>query len=265
MNEIYSTVEKIKSSKPLVHHITNWVTIYDCANITRCVGALPVMAHAIEESNEMTGIAQALVLNIGTLTPSLVKSMISAGKRANEKGIPVVLDSVGVGATKLRTDKAKEILANVKVSILKGNAGEIGTLAGSKAEVKGVESMGVEGEIKEIARSLAKKFNLAVVITGKDDIISDGMKTYVVSNGHDMMGSIVGTGCMLASVIGAFAAVEKDHAKASAYALVCFGIAGELAAEKAKGPGTYKEMFYDELYNLNGEKIERMKKLRVEE
>jgi hydroxyethylthiazole kinase len=262
MNEIYSVIEKIKSSKPLVHHITNWVTIYDCANITRCIGALPVMAHAIEESNEMTGIAQSLVLNIGTLTPNLVDSMISAGKKANELGIPVVLDAVGVGATKLRTDKAKEILSKVKVSILKGNAGEIGTLAEMKAEVKGVESMGVDGEIREIAKNLAKRYGLTVVVTGKEDVVSDGDKTYFVSNGHDMMGSIVGTGCMLASVIGAFAAVERDYAKASAYALVCFGIAGELAAEKAKGPGTYKEMFYDELYGLNEDKISKMEKVR---
>ncbi len=265
MNEIYSVMEKIKSSKPLVHHITNWVTIYDCANITRCVGALPVMAHAIEESDEMAGIAQALVLNIGTLTPSLVRSMISAGKKANELGIPVVLDAVGVGATKLRTEKAKEILKEVKISILKGNAGEIGTLAEIKAEVKGVESMGVEGEIKEIAKSLAKKYNLTVVVTGKEDVVSDGERVYFVSNGHEMMGSIVGTGCMLASVIGAFAAIEKDYAKASAFAIVCFGIAGELASENAKGPGTYKEMFYDELYNLDEEKVSKMEKVKVEE
>ena len=264
MNEIYSALEKIKITKPLVHHITNWVTIYDCANITRCIGALPVMAHAIEESSDMTGIAQSLVLNIGTLTPNLVKSMISSGKKANKMGIPVVLDAVGVGATNLRTVKAKEILREVKVSILKGNAGEIGILAGKKAEVKGVESMGFEGETREISKSLARKHRLTVVITGKEDVVSDGENVYFVSNGHDMMGSIVGTGCMLASVIGAFAAVDKDFAKASAFALVCFGIAGELAAERAKGPGTYKEMFYDELYNLDREKIDKLKKLRVE-
>lgn len=265
MDEIFSALGKVKSSRPLVHHITNWVTIYDCANITRCVGALPVMAHAIEESSDMTGISQALVLNIGTLTPELVDSMISAGKKANEMGIPVVLDAVGVGATKLRTDKANEILSKVKVSILKGNAGEIGTLAEIKAEVKGVESMGIEGSVSEIAKSLAKKQNLTVVVTGKEDVVSDGEKVYFISNGHGMMGSIVGTGCMLASVIGAFAAVEKDYAKASAFALACFGIAGELASKKAKGPGSYKEIFYDELYNLDDSKVSRMKKIREEE
>jgi len=264
MNEIYGLLSRIKESKPLVHHITNWVTIYDCANVTRCIGALPVMAHASEEVEEMAGGAQALVLNIGTLTPSLVRSMISAAEKANEKKIPVVLDAVGVGATKLRTEKAKEILDKVKVDILKGNAGEIGTLAGIRAEVKGVESMNVEGEKKEIAKAAAKRYKTTVVITGKDDVISDGKEVYVVTNGHYMMGSVVGTGCMAASVIGAFAAVEKDYAKAAAYALVCFGIAGELAAKEAKGPGTFKERFYDELYNLNEKTIGNMQKLRLE-
>lgn len=264
MSEMYSVLERIKSSKPLVHHITNWVTIYDCANITRCVGALPVMAHAIEESGEMTGISQALVLNIGTLTLELVDSMIASGKKANERGIPVVLDSVGAGATRLRTEKVKEILEGVRVSILKGNAGEMGTLAGMSAEVKGVESMGAEGDPTDTAKHLAGKYGLTAVITGKEDIVSDGKSVYRVSNGHDMMGSIVGTGCMLASVIGAFAAVENDYFRAAAFALVCFGIAGELAAEKAEGPGSYKERFYDELFNLDKEKIEKMKKLVVE-
>lgn len=263
MNEIYPVLEKIKSTKPLVHHITNWVTIYDCANITRCIGALPVMAHAIEESGEMTGISQALVLNIGTLTPQLVRSMITSGKKANESGIPVVLDSVGVGATTLRTEKVKEILGSVRVSILKGNAGEMGTLAGSRAEVKGVESMGAEGDARDAAKYLAGKYGLTAVITGEEDVVSDGKSIYTVSNGHSMMGSIVGTGCMLASVIGAFAAVEKDCARASAFALVCFGIAGELAAERSEGPGSYKERFYDELFNLDKEKIDGMKKLEV--
>lgn len=264
MNEAYSVLEKIRLSKPLVHHITNWVTIYDCANVTRCIGALPVMAHAKEEARDMTGIAQAVVLNIGTLTPSLVRSMILAGKRANEMGIPVILDAVGAGATRLRTEKAKEILRQVRVGILKGNAGEIGTLAGIKAEVKGVESMGAEGKSKDIAKAAARKYGVTAVITGKEDIVSDGRRVFVVSNGHEMMGSVVGTGCMAASVIAAFTAVEKDYAKAAAYALACFGIAGELAAKGTKGPASFKEKFYDELYSLDEEKIKRLQKVRAE-
>ncbi|MEM5871388.1 MAG: hydroxyethylthiazole kinase, partial [Candidatus Aenigmatarchaeota archaeon] len=206
----------------------------------------------------------ALVLNIGTLTPSLIKSMILAGKKANEKNIPVVLDAVGVGATKLRTEKAKEILEEIKVDIIKGNGGEIGTLAGAKAKVKGVESMGFEGERKDIVKTLAKKYCSVVVMTGKEDIISDGKTTYFVLNGHEMMGSVVGTGCMATSLIGSFASVEKNYAKASAYALSCFGIAGELGSKKAKGPGEFKERLYDALYNLNEKILKNMVKIKIE-
>lgn len=257
----YDILRKIKEKKPLIHHITNLVTIYDCANITRSLGALPVMTHAREEAADMTSIASALVLNIGTLTPKIVDSMILAGKKANKKKIPVVLDAVGVGATKLRTNSAIKIMKKIKVDVIKGNAGEIATLAGAEAEVKGVESMGVKGDIAEIAKKLAAKKKSVVVVTGKKDIVTDGKKLYKVGNGHTMMGSIVGTGCMAASVIGAFCSVEKDYAKAATAALCCFGIAGELAAERARGPGTFKESFYDEIYNLDEEIVESMKKI----
>lgn len=262
MIEIYELLDKIRANKPLIHHITNWVTIYDCANITRAIGALPVMAHAIEESSDMVSIASSLVLNIGTLTPQLIESMINAGKTANEKDIPIILDAVGAGATKLRTDSAHRILTELKIDIIKGNSGEIATLAGAEAEVKGVESMGVKGDPVEIAKAFASSKGSTVVITGKQDIISNGKDTYLVNNGHEMMGRIVGTGCMATSVIGSFVAVEKDYAFAATSALVCFGIAGELAAksDKSKGPGTYKEVFYDEVFNLNKEKIEELKK-----
>ena len=253
--------ERVKREKPLIHHITNWVTIYDCANITRAFGALPVMAHAGEESAEMAGIASALVLNIGTLTPALVRSMIMAGIAANERLIPVVLDAVGVGATKLRDEKALELLETVKIGVLKGNASEIARLAGKDVLTRGVEATRVDADLTDVAKKLAVSRGLTVVITGKEDIVTDGRTVYLVSNGHAMMGSIVGTGCMAASVIGAFAAVEKDFALASAAALVCFGIAGELAAVNARGPGSFKNNFYDEVYNLDREKIERMQRI----
>jgi len=261
MAEVTEILDKVKEQKPLVHHITNWVTIYDCANIVRAIGALPVMAHAKEEVEQMTSIAGALVLNIGTLTVDLVEAMILAGKKANEKKVPVILDAVGVGATKLRDDKALEILEKVHVDIVKGNSSEIGKLAGAKAETKGVEAMSVEGDLIEIANKLANDRKCTVVITGKEDIISNGKEVYLCQNGHDMMGKFVGTGCMAASVIGAFAAVEKDYAKAAASALVCFGIAGELAARTSNGPGTYKEHFYDEIFNLDNDTIIDMIKL----
>ncbi len=259
--DAYGLLRKIKEEKPLVHHITNWVTIYDCANIVRTFGGLPVMAHAREEVEEMVGISQALVLNIGTLTPELVDTMILAGKTANEKGIPVVLDAVGVGATKLRTESALKILKSVHVDVVKGNESEIGTLAGAEAETKGVESMGVKGDILKIAQNLAEENNQTVVVTGKTDKIVSKGKNYLVENGHSMMGAIVGTGCMSASVIGAFCAVEKDYALAACAALACFGISGELAAEKSNGPGSFKEQLYDEAFNLGEDTV--LKRIRI--
>jgi len=261
MNETAELLKKVKEQKPLIHHITNWVTIYDCANIVRAIGALPVMAHAKEEAADMAKIANALVLNIGTLTIELIESMKLAGKAANEKGIPIILDAVGVGATKLRDDKALELLNELKIDIIKGNSSEIAKLSGENVQTKGVESTKVEADLTEIAKKLANERKATVVITGAEDIITNGKDVYICKNGHKMMGKFVGTGCMAASVIACFAAVEKDHAKAASSALVCFGIAGELASRRASGPGTYKEAFYDEIYNLDEVDINDMEKL----
>ena len=261
MTETFNLLKKIKETKPLIHHITNWVTIYDCANIVRAIGALPVMAHAKEEAADMAKIASALVLNIGTLTNELIESMKLAGKAANEKGIPIVLDAVGVGATKLRDDKATELLNELKISIIKGNASEIAKLAGENVQTKGVEALKVEADMVEVAKKLANDKKATVVITGKEDIATNGTDTYICKNGHDMMGSIDGTGCMVASVIGCFAAVEKEHVKAASFALAVFGIAGELAARRANGPGTYKGYFYDEIYNIDESAINDMEKI----
>ena len=261
MTETAELLRKVKEQKPLIHHITNWVTIYDCANIVRAVGALPVMAHAKEEAGDMAKIASALVLNIGTLTNELIEAMKIAGKAANEKGIPIVLDAVGVGSTKLRDDKALELLNELKIDIVKGNASEIAKLAGMAAQTKGVEATKVEADLIEVGKKLANEKKAIIVITGAEDIITNGTDVYICRNGHDMMGSIVGTGCMAASVIGVFAAVEKDYTKAAASALVVFGIAGELASRRASGPGSYKECFYDEIYNLDERDINEMEKL----
>ena len=261
MTKTAELLKKIKEQKPLIHHITNWVTIYDCANIVRAIGALPVMAHAKEESGDMAKIASALVLNIGTLTNELIESMKIAGKAANEKGIPIVLDVVGVGATKLRDDKALELLNELKIDIIKGNASEIAKLAGEDVKTKGVESTKVEANLTEVAKKLANDKKATVVLTGAEDIITNGNDVYTCKNGHEMMGKFVGTGCMAASVIASFAAVEKDYANAASAALVVFGIAGELASRRASGPGTYKEAFYDEIFNLDETDINDMEKL----
>lgn len=188
--------------------------------------------------------------------------MIVAGKKANQKKIPIILDAVGAGATKLRTKSTSKLMSRLRIDVVKGNAGEIASIAGSEAEVRGVESMGVKGDITEIAKELALKKKTVVVVTGKVDVITDGKRIFKVLNGDARMGSVVGTGCMSASIIASFCSVEKDHAKAAAAALCCFGIAGELAAKKSEGPGTFKEKFYDEASKLDEKGIETLKKIQ---
>ncbi|MEW6622604.1 MAG: hydroxyethylthiazole kinase [Bacillota bacterium] len=255
----------IREKKPLIHHITNNVTVNDCANITLCTGALPVMAYSLDEAHEMVGMAGALVLNIGTLDKEQVKAMIKAAKTANEKGIPVVLDPVGVGATVLRTESAKEILNETKVDIIKGNQAEISILSGQGGIIKGVESIGDYDNIQGAASTLARMNNCVVVVSGAKDIVTDGSRLIRVANGHALMGQVVGTGCMAASVIGCFAAVHEDKLKASAAGLVVFGIAGEMAAEQegVGGPGSFKIALFDCMSKIDYDKIESKIKLEM--
>lgn len=258
--EAFSILEKVRAEKPVVHHLTNWVTIYDCANVVKTLGASPVMAHAPEEAADMAQIASSLVLNIGTLDPAFVASMKLAAKSANKKGIPVVLDVCGAGATKLRDKACVDLLDSVRIDVIKGNASEVARVAGKKVTTRGVDSTEVSHNLAEIAASLAGDRACTVVITGAEDIIC-GRQRLSVRNGHPMMADIVGTGCMAASVIGTFCAVEKDLARASAAGLVCFEVAAELAAKKAKGTGSFKEALFDELYRLGRKTVERMQKV----
>lgn len=242
-----SLLEKIRKQKPLIHHITNWVTIYDCAQITRSIGALPVMAHAKEEMEEMVSISSALVLNIGTLTPELIEAQILAGKKANEKGIPVVLDIVGCGATTFRTEMSKKLVQDINISILKGNQGEISVFAGAGGEVRGVESLGGSDDIKNVARSLAKKHDCVVIVTGKEDIIASAEKVDICNRGHRIMGEVVGTGCMSASVLGCFASVSENIFDASLEAMRFYGYHGERAADEVNAPMEFKKRLLDEI------------------
>jgi len=262
--EAAALLEKIRVEKPVVHHLTNWVTIYDCAQIVKVMGGSPVMAHAKEEVAEMAKIASSLVLNIGTLTVDFVEAMKIAARSANEKGIPVILDVCGAGATRLRDEKCMELLHEVKIDIIKGNASEIARINGEEIRTKGVDSAHVSADLKEIARELAQIRKATVVVTGEMDIVSNGTDTYLVKNGTLMLTHVVGSGCMAASVIGAFAAVEKDLAKAAVSGLVCFELAAECAAKKSKGPGSFKEAIFDCLANLDKltinskQKVERL-------
>lgn len=246
---------KIKKQKPLVHQITNFVVMNDTANITMHIGALPVMAQAKEEMNEMTAIAGALVLNIGTLQEDWVESMKLAGERANELNIPIIMDPVGAGATSYRTKTSHELLQSLRISVLRGNSGEIGVLGGGGGEVKGVESMGGIKNPESVAAALSQKYGCTVAISGKRDIIADTANIYYVDNGHELLTTLTGTGCMATSVIGAFCAVEKDYTLAAVCGMGVYGLAAELAAKKAKGPGSFKVAFFDAVYNLTPEQI----------
>ena len=262
---IYGMIERIHQERPLIHNITNMVAMNDSANIILAVGGLPVMAHAQEEVGEMVKAAGALVLNIGTLTPEQIESMIIAGKVANSLKIPVILDPVGAGATNLRTESALRLQEKIKINIVRGNFAEISILAGLKGNIKGVESIGTEKNSVEIACSLARKYNQVAIITGKQDVVTDGKTVIEIDNGSPMLGTITATGCMVTSLIATFAAVDEDYLLASTGALVCFGLAGERAAVKAQGPGSFKVNLFDEIYNLNEKIISEGLKVNIYE
>ena len=247
-----ATLRTLRERKPLVHQITNYVVMNETANATLALGALPVMAHAREEVEEMVGLAGALVINIGTLSPHWVEAMLLAGKAANAAGIPVVLDPVGAGATRYRTDTAKRLLAEVQITVLRGNQGEVATLVGVTAEVRGVESIEVGAAPAELARVAAQNLGLVVSVTGPVDHVSDGERVLAVANGHELLASVTGTGCMSSAVTGCFLAIKRSEPlEAAAEALAAFGVAGEEAAREAKGPGSFHVGLYDALAALD--------------
>jgi hydroxyethylthiazole kinase len=246
------SLRRLRDAKPLIHQITNYVVMNETANATLALGALPVMAHAQDEVEEMAAIAGALVLNIGTLSPHWVDAMLLAGRVANERGIPVVLDPVGAGATTYRTETAKKILDELDVTVLRGNAGEIATLVGVDAEVRGVESIATGGDPADLARRAGRQLGVVASVTGVVDHVSDGQTVISIANGHPLMATITGTGCMSSALTGCFLAVNRaDPLNAAAEALVAFGAAGEDAAQGAKGPGSFHVALYDALAALD--------------
>ena len=246
------SLRRLRDAKPLVHQITNYVVMNETANATLALGALPVMAHAREEVEEMVAIAGALVLNIGTLSPHWVEAMLLAGRAANERGIPVVLDPVGAGATTYRTETAKRILDEVDVAVLRGNAGEVATLVGIDAEVRGVESIGSGIDAASLAREAGRRLGLVASVTGPVDHVSDGELVVRIENGDPLLAAVSGTGCMSTAITGCFLAVNRDRPlDAAAEALVAFGVAGEDAARGANGPGSFHVALYDALAALD--------------
>src|SRR4051812_15162434 len=247
-----ATLRALREQKPLVHQITNYVVMNETANATLALGALPVMAHAREEVEEMAGLAGALVLNIGTLSAPWVEAMIAAGKAATAGGIPVVLDPVGAGATRYRTETAKRILAEVGVTVLRGNQGEIATLVGVAAEVRGVESMAAGDAPAELARLAGRKLGVVASVTGPVDHVSDGADVVAVANGHPLLATVTGTGCMSSAITGCFLAAKPGRPiEAAAEALAAFGVAAEDAARDARGPGSFHMGLYDALAALD--------------
>jgi hydroxyethylthiazole kinase len=250
----------IRERKPLVHQITNYVVMNETANATLALGALPVMAHALQEVEEMARAASALVLNIGTLSDSWVESMVLAGLAANRAGVPVVLDPVGAGATTYRTNVSKRLLAELRIAVVRGNSAEIAALAGKQAEIRGVEALGAGSP--ELAREAARELGAVVAVTGPADHVSDGETVHAVANGHELLSTVTGTGCMATAITGCFLGVRgADPLAAATEALVAFGVAGEDAAKKAKGPGSFHVALYDALYDLDPKKLDSRAKL----
>jgi hydroxyethylthiazole kinase len=252
------TLARIRAEKPLVHQITNYVVMNETANATLALGALPVMAHAVEEVEEMVGLAGALVLNIGTLSPHWIEAMVLAGRAAGARGIPIVLDPVGAGATRYRTDTARGLLAELPIAVLRGNPGEIATLVGIEAEVRGVESIAASGDAAGLSRAAADTLQLVASVTGPVDHVSDGDRVMAVSNGHELLAAVSGTGCMSTAITGAFLAAKPDEPlDAAVEALAAFGVAGEDAAADARGPGTFHANLYDALAGLDPNELDR--------
>ncbi|MBE6066665.1 MAG: hydroxyethylthiazole kinase [Clostridium lundense] len=254
---------QVKERTPLVHHITNYVTVNDCANIVLALGGSPVMADDEAEVEEMVSIASALVINIGTLNSRTINSMMLAGKKANELNIPVMLDPVGVGATSLRTKTAKLLLENIQFDVIRGNLSEIKVLAGLSSKTRGVdvdieEKDEIEGR-KKLGEELSKKLNSVIAITGKVDSISYNDKTYLIYNGHPMLSQVTGTGCMCSSLIGAFLGTGEDKHIATVLGVLTMGISGERAykavTDKDLGTGSFRTAIIDSVSNITPEII----------
>lgn len=268
LQQIGGILEKVRSKKPLVHHITNYVTVNDCANITLAIGASPIMADDIGEAADITAISSALVLNIGTLNERTIESMLVAGKQANKTGIPVVFDPVGAGASELRNRTTRRILEEVKISVLRGNLSEIRFVAGLDSRTKGVDaseedSRGGLQAARDTAQAVSKRLDCVTAVTGAVDIVTDGTRTLYLKNGVPALSGVTGTGCMCSSLVGSFCGATENFLSAAAGGILCMSIAGELAAERAKelGSGSFRVALVDAVSRMSAEILEERAKL----
>lgn len=246
---------RVRSVRPVVHHITNVVSANDVANATLAAGALPVMAHAAEEVEEVAATASALALNLGTLTPRRVEAMRLAGRRAGERRVPVVLDPVGVGLSKLRADAARSLLREVPVTAVRGNLAEMAHLAGGEGFLRGVESVGAASPPEEVAREVARRYRVVAAVTGPRDWVTDGVRFVAVDNGHPWLTRVAGAGCMASGLVACFLAVAHDPLTATAAALAYFGYAAEQAAGESSGPASFRVALLDQLARVEPENL----------
>lgn len=263
-----SMLENVRKNCPLIHNITNYVTVNDCANIVLACGASPIMSDDKEEVAEITAVCSGLNINIGTLNERTIKSMLIAGKKANELGHPVVLDPVGAGASGLRTETALQLLREVRFTVIRGNISEIKTLASGSGTTKGVDADVADRVTEEnlddviaFAKTFAEKTGAVIAITGAIDIVADSEKAYCIRNGHPMMSSITGTGCQLSAMTAAFITANPDHPlEAAAAAVSAMGYAGEVAHSRLSemdGNSSYRNYIIDAIYNMTPEMLEK--------
>lgn len=254
--DIKKLVKKIRHERPLIHHITNEVTINDCANITLALGASPIMAKDPMEVKEVTALSKALVLNMGMLSKRNLGSMILSGEVANELGIPVVLDPVGIGVSSFRIKSIEKVLEKINISIIKGNSSEIKTICQIPARNKGVDSMEDYSteSMKKITRDLSNQLNATIVCSGETDIISFRNQSISIKGGNKILRNITGTGCMLTSLIGAYISVMDKAEEAALAGILSMNMAGEraykLMVQEKRGIGSFKVFLLDEIYLL---------------
>jgi len=249
-------LQEVRDKAPLVHNITNFVVMNNTANALLAIGASPVMAHAVEEVAEMSALASALVINIGTLSQEWIEAMALAMDAAKNHGVPIVFDPVGAGATGFRTRTCLSLLDQTAPTVIRGNASEIMALAGDCVQTKGVDSSAAASEAENAALALAEKYACVVSVSGAVDLITDGDRSAQVRNGHPLMPKVTGLGCTASALVGAFCAINNDALTATGHAMATMGICGELAAAQAAGPGTLQVHLIDAFYSLNKEQIE---------
>lgn len=261
---INTILTEIRRTRPLVHHLTNAVTINDCANMTLAVGASPVMATHCDEVAEIVRVSKALVLNIGMIGDAVEAAMCIAGEQAKLSGVPIVLDPVGAGATLHRREVAMSLISKVRPAVIRGNLSEMRALLGETAHARGVDSDEDNDDALQVAIRAAKTFGTVIALTGAKDIVTDGTRYYIIGNGHNMLTRVTGTGCMTTSLIGACLTVASEPLIAAVAGVTTMGIAGEMAHKTLfgnAGVGTFHVKLFDAVFALSSIEIDQYAKI----